>query len=74
MSLEAVQNLSIPDLLRALNERLGLECTRLQKYYPPVVHTASLRTEVSKPVSSVSVSDGGSLRAAWHPVDRKSRN
>ena len=31
MSPEAARDLSIPDLLRALNEKLGLECARLQE-------------------------------------------
>ena len=50
MSLETARDLSIPDLLRLLNEKLGLECTRLQETPPPpLVDTASLESEVSSP-------------------------
>ena len=49
MSLEAARNLSIPDLLRVLNEKLGLECARLRETpLPPVVSAASLESEVSR--------------------------
>ena len=52
MSLDAARDLSIPDLLRVLNEKLGLECSRLQKtYFPPVSSAASLESEVSIPRS-----------------------
>lgn len=50
MSLDAARNLSIPDLLRVLNEKLGLECSRLQNTpLPPASSTASLESEVSVP-------------------------
>ena len=45
---ETARDLSIPDLLRLLNKKLGLECTRLQETPPPpLVVTASLESEVS---------------------------
>ena len=53
MSSEVARDLSIPDLLRALNEKLGLECTRLQR--TPVSHIVSaafLEPEVSEPQSA----------------------
>ena len=47
-SSEPARNLSIPDLLRILNDKLYLECIRLREYYPPpAVPTASLEIEVS---------------------------
>ena len=50
MSLETARDLSIPDLLRLLNEKLGLESARLQETpLPPLVATASLESEVSAP-------------------------
>ena len=40
-------DLSIPELLRVLTEKLGLECTRVQEIrLPPVVSTDSLETDV----------------------------
>ena len=52
MSLEAARSLSVPELLRVLNEKLGLEHTRLRKYHPPAaVSTTSLEAEVSMPPS-----------------------
>ena len=48
--LKAARDLSIPDLLRLLNEKLGLECAKLQKSpLPPVVSASSLKPEVSAP-------------------------
>ena len=49
MSLEAALNLSIPELLRVLNEKLGLECTRAQQLRLPSVPASitSLGAEVS---------------------------
>ena len=44
MSLEATYDLSIQDLLRVLNEKLSLECTRIQEN--PTSRT-SLESEVS---------------------------
>ena len=53
MSLEAARDLSIPELLRVLNEKLGFEHARLRKYHPPpAVSTASLEAEVSTPSSA----------------------
>ena len=49
MSLEAVRDLSIPDLLRVLNEKIGLEFTTLRNTsLPPAVSAASLEFEVSE--------------------------
>ena len=49
MSLDVVRTFSISDLLRILNEKLGLECTRLRETHglPPAVSIASLGPEVS---------------------------
>jgi len=48
MSLETARDLSIPDLLRVLNEKLDLEYTRLRGTpLPPTVSVASLESEVS---------------------------
>ena len=44
--METGRDLSIPDLLRLLNEKLGLECTRLQETPLPPVSTALLESEV----------------------------
>ena len=53
MSWEAARDLSIPDLLRALNEKLGLEYIRLQKTSNPrTVSVAFLELEVSEPQST----------------------
>jgi len=53
MSLEAARDLSIPELLRVLNGKLGLEQTRLRKYHPPpAFSTTSLEAEVSVPSSA----------------------
>ena len=48
MSLEAARDLSIQDLLRVLNEKLGLECARIREIcpYQPAL-AASLESEVS---------------------------
>jgi len=49
MSLEAAINLSIPELLRVLSEKLGQECTRVREIpLPPVLASiATLEVEVS---------------------------
>lgn len=50
MSLEAARDLPIPDLVRVLNEKLGLEYTRLQE--TPIsctMYVTSLQSEVSEP-------------------------
>ena len=47
MSLEAARGLSIPDLLRVLDEKLSLECTKLRDTLPLPFSTASLKSEVS---------------------------
>ena len=44
---EAARDLSVPDLLRALNEKLGLECAWLQA--SPGVSVALLESDVSEP-------------------------
>ena len=49
----AARDLSIPELLCVLNEKLGFEHARLRKYHPPpAVSTASLEAEVSTPSSA----------------------
>ena len=45
MSPEAARDLPVPDLLRALKEKLSLECTWLQP--SPRVSAAFLESEVS---------------------------
>ena len=48
MSLESARDLSLPDHLRVLNDKLGLECTRLRETgIPPATPTAPLGPEVS---------------------------
>ena len=48
--LKAARDLSIPDLLRLLNEKLGLECTRLRETpLPPLASVASSESEVNTP-------------------------
>ena len=49
MPSEAAVNLSVPELLQALNEKLGLECTRArQTRLPPVpALIVSLEAKVS---------------------------
>ena len=48
MPLEAARDLSIPDLLHVLREKLSLECARLREAgLAPVFSTASLGPEVS---------------------------
>jgi len=48
-SWRAACDLPIPELLRILNEKLSLECTRLRETrLPPVASAASLESEVSK--------------------------
>jgi len=50
---EAARNLSIPDLLRLLKEKLGLEHAKLRKGpFPPATSTMSLESEVS-PLTTV---------------------
>jgi len=53
MPLEAALNLSVPDLLRVLNDKLVLECTRVREIpLPPVLASiTTLRAEVSTPLS-----------------------
>ena len=64
MSLEAVRDLSIQDLLRAVNEKLCLEYTRIRDTPTCSVLAVSLESEVSthQPVlapTDVTVSDPG---------------
>ena len=49
MPLEAALNLSVPELLRALNEKLGLECAKTREScLPPILDSIpSLEAEVS---------------------------
>ena len=48
MSLETARDLSIQDLFRVLNEKLSLECTRIQDIPPSrAAPTAHLESEVS---------------------------
>ena len=50
MSLEITRDLSLPDLLHMLNEKLGLECTRLRDTaLLPAAFTVSLESQVSEP-------------------------
>ena len=51
MSSEAALDLSIPELLRVLNEKLGLECTRAREIRLPAVPASitSLEAEASIP-------------------------
>ena len=52
MSLEAARNLSIPDLLRVLDEKLKLEYYRLRNTQPPPFASVTLlESEVSMPQS-----------------------
>ena len=49
MSLEIARDLSIPDLLRMLKERLDLECNNVREApLPLTMPTASLKSEVSE--------------------------
>jgi len=49
MSLKADRNLSVFELLQVLNEKLGLECARIQEIHlPPVLSSVvSLEAEAS---------------------------
>jgi hypothetical protein len=47
ISLEAARDLSIPELLRLLNEKLDVGFTKLQETVLPTVSAASLKSEVS---------------------------
>ena len=47
MSAKAARDLSVPDLLRALDEKLSFECTWLQA--SPGISVALLESEVSEP-------------------------
>lgn len=59
--LEAAEYLTIPELLHVLGKKLGVECTKLQKYNPPAASITSLEVEVSNP-SSIQRLDLGSDR------------
>ena len=66
MSLEAIRDLSIQDLLRAVNEKLRLEYTRIRDTPTRPVPAVSLESEVSirQPVLApmdATVSDPGGL-------------
>jgi hypothetical protein len=46
--LESASGLSILDLIRVLNEKLGLACTKLRETsFPPSLSSTSLESEVS---------------------------
>lgn len=47
--LEAARDLSAQELLHVLNEKLGVEFTRLQNHSPSIISAASLEAEVSRP-------------------------
>jgi len=48
LEFEAARNLSVPDLLHLLKEKLSLEHAKLRKDpFPPAASTASLESEVS---------------------------
>ena len=52
MSSDAVLNLSVLELLRALNEKLGLECTTVREgCFLPILDPISAEAEVSGPRS-----------------------
>ena len=53
MSLEAALNLSVLELLQALNEKFSLECARTRgNCFPPILGSIpSLEAEVSSPWS-----------------------
>ena len=43
MSLEAARELSIPELLRVLNEKIGIEHSRVREMPPPLAVSAATR-------------------------------
>ena len=72
MSLEAVRDLSIQDLLRLLNEKLGLECTRIREISPS--QAASLESEVSTRRQILVPIDVAVSLTPVGCIDRQSRN
>ena len=63
MSLETARNLSIPDLLDVVNEKLDLECVKLREIrLPPIAWATSMEREVSEP-SSHGPADGDSCES-----------
>lgn len=65
--LESASDLSISDLIRVLNEKLGLACTKLRETsLPPSLSSTSLESEVS--VFELDLDKH--LRAEAHPIDR----
>ena len=73
MSLEAAPNLSVPELLRVLNEKLGLECTRAREIrFPPVPGSVNSLSRAQVSINPVDLP----LQAWWwdltyDPPDRK---
>ena len=62
MSSNAALNLSVPELLRTLNEKLGLECTRARESCsPPILSSiSSAEAEVSGS-RSIHLNEGGRI-------------
>ena len=57
---EAVRDLSSFELLRALNEKLDLECTRLRETRPsPTTLAASVESEVSTSLTDAHTGECG---------------
>jgi len=75
MSLEAARNLSVPDLLRVLDEKLGLEYVRLREsHLPPVVSLGSY-VRISWSCHLILKECGsGVLQLNVNPAGRKSRS
>lgn len=71
MSLEAARGLSIPDLLRLLNEKLGVECAWVREIpLSPAVPAASLRESLGSEVSTRKlISSQGTWRRGLTPAN-----
>ena len=69
MPLKITNDLSVLELLRLLNEKLGLECTRLREIrVSPAISVTSLELEVSTSVRLIT------RKILVAPTDRESRN